>query len=59
MKVGTKLNDNTQGMIIFKDNRPPIKCIFEGKKILLHERCKGCGSNEVKNYKCAHCGNNI
>jgi len=59
MKVGTLLGDDTQGMIIFESNRAPLKCTFEGKKVFIAKRCDGCGSNEVKNYKCAHCGNKI
>lgn len=59
MKLGTLISDETQGMILFETNRAPIACTFEGKKVFIKQKCKGCGSNEVKDYKCAYCGNKI
>lgn len=59
MEIGYLMGNETQGMIIFKSNRAPIKCTIEGEKVFITKKCDGCGSNEVKNYKCAHCGNKI
>lgn len=55
MKVGVMLNNETEGRIIFSDMFS-VKCKIERGKYYLERNCKGCGANEVKDYKCAYCG---
>lgn len=58
MLVGTALNGNS-GMIIFPNYEATVKCKIENKRIYVEDKCPACNSDEVKNYKCAHCGNKL
>ena len=56
MLIGTTLNNPSEGYIFYENfSFAPIKCIIERNKVYVDDRCNGCGSNQVKDYKCAHC----
>jgi len=60
MVIAKRIDNPKEGLIISKNNvYPPIKCTIEGRRVFIEEKCKGCGSNEVKNYKCAYCRREI
>ena len=59
MNIGLRINNPSEGRIFFPDNRPPLKCTVEKGVVTIKDKCEGCGSNEVKNYKCKYCGREL
>jgi hypothetical protein len=54
MIIYTRLDNPKEGIIIY--NNTHLKCSLIGNKVFVDRKCKGCGVDEIKNYKCAYCG---
>ncbi len=59
MNIGVRVFNSNEGRIFFPNMEKSMKCTIENGLVYIKERCNGCGTNEVKKYKCAYCGNNI
>lgn len=54
MVIAIRISNPKEGIIIYEYTH--LKCSLVGSKVFIDRKCKGCGADEIKNYKCAYCG---
>lgn len=60
MKIVTSNIDTEYNSYAISENYSKfVKCKVVNKLIYVETKCNGCGNNEVKNWKCASCGNDV
>ena len=57
MVIAIRIDNPKEGIIIYDNTH--VKCSLIGSKVFIDRKCKGCGADEIKNYKCAYYGMKI